>query len=101
MLSGLMLASQPDAVEVPLLFAAMIIAMPLFMLYPFVQLALQVFYIIQAVKNKALTDTPRILFILGSYFMPFVALPLYFGMYIWRDESKPAVGALAPNAPAV
>lgn len=91
MLSGLMMAAQPDQVEAPLVFAAMFFVLPLFMLYPFVQLALQVFYIIQAVKNKTLTDTPRILFILGSFFMPFVALPLYYGMYIWRDAPKPAV----------
>ena len=97
MLTGLVLAAQPERVEVPLMVVVMFFAMPLFMLYPFVQLALQVFYIIHEVKNKFLTDTPRILFILGSYFMPFIALPLYFVMHIWRDGPKPAVEAPAPG----
>lgn len=95
MLTGLMLAAQPEQTEVSLAFAVMMIAMPLFMLYPFVQLGLQAVYIIHEVKNKVLTDTPRILFILGTYFMPFIALPVYYVMYIWRDAPKPAVEAPA------
>lgn len=82
MLTGMLLAAQPEQVEIPLMVVVMFFAMPLFMLYPFVQLALQAFYVIHEVKNKVLADTPRILFILGTYFMPFIALPLYYGMYI-------------------
>ena len=33
----------------------------------------------------------------GSYFMPFIALPLYFVMHIWRNGPKPAVDAPAPG----
>ena len=99
MLTGLVLAAQPERVEVPLMVVVMFFAMPLFMLYPFVQLALQVFYIIHEVKNKFLTDTPRILFILGSFFLPFIALPAYFIMHIWRDGVKiTPVEDLAPGA---
>lgn len=95
MLTGLMLAAQPEQVEVPLAFVVMFFAMPLLMLYPFVQLAMQVVYVIHEVKNKTLTDTARILFLLGTYFMPYIGLPVYFIMHIWRDGPKPAVEAPA------
>ena len=98
MLSGLMLAAEAEKYEVLLMTVVMFLAMPLFMLYPFVQLALQVFYIIHEVKHKTLTETPRILFILGSYFLPFITLPVYFVMHIWRDGPKPAVEAPVPGA---
>jgi len=96
MLNGLVLAAETEKYEVLLMVLVMFFAMPLFMLYLFVQLVLQVFYIIHEVKNKFLTDTPRILFILGSCFMPYIGLPLYFVMHIWRDGPK-----LAAEAPAV
>lgn len=96
MLAGLMIGPSPDQVEAPLMVGAMFIAMPLFMLYPLVQMALQVFYVIHEVKNKALSDTPRIFFLLGSFFMPYIALPVYFIMHIWRDGPKTVVEAPAP-----
>ena len=37
-------------------------------------------------------------FILGAYFMPYIGLPVYYVMHIWRDGSKPAVEAPAPGA---
>lgn len=72
-----------------ILFSIMpfVITMPLMMCYPLLQLVLQVLYIIQIVKNRQLTDTMRILFILGSFFMPIITLPIYFILYIWM---KPA-----------
>jgi hypothetical protein len=47
--------------------------------------SLQVFYVVQVVKNPALTDTPRILYLLGLFFLPFIAMPIYFFMHLIKD----------------
>ena len=87
-----------DMLEPPVFLGVMLVMMPVMFLFPFVQLALQVFYVIHEVKNKTLTDTARILFLLGAYFMPYIGLPVYYVMHIWRDGSKPAVEAPALGA---
>lgn len=60
----------------------------LMMCYSLVQLGLQIFYVIHEIKNKALTDTIRILFTLGIFFMPYIAMPIYFFAYLWKDTPK-------------
>ena len=87
-----------DMLEPPVFLGVMLVMMPVMFLYPFVQLALQAFYVIHEVKNKTLTDTARILFLLGTYFLPYIVLPVYFVMHIWRDGPKPAVEAPVPGA---
>jgi hypothetical protein len=70
----------------------MLVFYPVMMCFSLVQLGLQVFYIVHEIKNKALTDTFRILFALGTFFMPFIAMPIYFIAYLWKDgsgEAKP------------
>lgn len=67
----------------------MMVVYPLMMCLTVVQLGLQVFYIIHEIKNKALTDTFRILFAIGTFFMPYVAMPIYYFVSIWKDT--PAV----------
>lgn len=69
------------------------IIMPLMWCYSFTHLVAQVFYIIQIVKNKVIGDTPRILFILGTFFMPIIAMPLFFILHIWKDPVKVASAA--------
>jgi hypothetical protein len=63
--------------------------------YPFSQLALQVIYIILAVKNKQLSDSSRILFIIGAFFIPFIATPIYFIKHVWKKDSQLADGQLS------
>ena len=67
----------------------MMVFYPLIMCLSVVQLGLQVFYIIHEIKNRALTDTFRILFAIGTFFMPYVAMPIYYFVSIWKDA--PAV----------
>ena len=64
----------------------MIVFYPTVMCYSLVQLGLQVFYIIHEIKNKALTDTFRILFAIGTFMLPYVAMPIYFIAYLWKDN---------------
>lgn len=48
--------------------------------------ALQAFYLTHVIKNRNSNDTTRIILGLGVFFMPFVAMPVYFYLFIWRDE---------------
>lgn len=66
------------------------IIMPLMWCYALAHFLAQIFYIIQIVKNKVVSDTPRILFILGTFFMPVIAMPLFFILHIWKDAPKTA-----------
>lgn len=81
----------PDDIQ-KTMFPFMLVFYPLIMCFSLVQLGLQIFYIIHEIKNKALTDTFRILFALGTFLLPFVAMPIYFFAYLWKDspqESQP------------
>lgn len=61
---------------------------PTMMCFSLAQLGLQIFYTIHEVKNKALTDTFRILFVIGNFFLPYVAMPIYFFVYLWKDAPQ-------------
>jgi len=66
----------------------MMIFYPTMMCYSLMQLGLQIFYIIHDIKNKVLTDTLRILYAIGTFFLPFVAMPIYFIAYLWKDDHQ-------------
>jgi hypothetical protein len=75
-----------------IMLPSMIVFYPLIMCFSLVQLGLQIFYVIQEIKNNALNDTYRIMFALGTFLMPYVAMPIYFFAYLWKDqvqESQP------------
>ena len=74
------------------MFPMMMLFYPVIMCFSLVQLSLQIFYVIHEIKNKALNDTYRILFALGTFFLPYIAMPIYFFAYLWKDqvqESQP------------
>lgn len=83
--------SNPQAVPNPNEMEAMIpfifVFYPLMMCYSVVQLGLQIFYVIHEIKNKALTDNIRILFTIGTFFLPYFAMPIYFFIYLWKENS--------------
>jgi hypothetical protein len=66
-------------------FPLMMAFYPLMMCFSGIQLGLQIFYIIHIIKHKALEDTFRILFAIGSFMMPYVAMPIYFIVYLWKE----------------
>jgi hypothetical protein len=70
------------------MFPMMMVFYPLMMCFSLVQLGLQIFYIIHEIKNKALNDTYRILFAIGTFLLPFVAMPIYFFVYLWKDKPQ-------------
>lgn len=68
------------------MFPMMMVLYPLMMCFSLVHLGLQIFYIIHEIKNKALNDTYRILFAIGTFLLPYVAMPIYFFAYLWKDK---------------
>jgi hypothetical protein len=70
------------------MFPMMMVFYPVMMCFTLVQLGLQVFYIIHEIKNKVLTDTYRILFAIGTFFLPYIAMPIYFIAYLWKDNPQ-------------
>lgn len=66
----------------------MMVFYPTMMCFSLVQLGLQVFYVIHEIKNKALTDTIRILCVIGTFFMPIIAMPIYYFAYLLRDNPQ-------------
>lgn len=71
----------------------MMVFYPTMMCFTVVQFGLQIFYIIHEIKNKALADNHRILFAIGTFFLPHITMPIYYIAYLWKDvssETKPA-----------
>ena len=82
--------SVPSPYDVEALLPVMMVFYPLMMCNTLAQLGLQVFYVIHEIKNKALTDTLRILFVLGNFFLPYLAMPIYFIAYLLKDRGQEA-----------
>jgi hypothetical protein len=56
--------------------------------------ALIPFYLIHVIKNTAAAEAVRIILGVGIFFMGFIAMPVYFYLYIWREQ--PPAWALEP-----
>jgi len=69
------------------------IVFPLHLLTILFQFALVTFYLLHIIKNSAALETARILLGVGIFFLPFVAMPTYYYLYIWLDH--PPAWALA------
>lgn len=80
--------SVPNPNDIEAMLPFMFVFYPLMMCFSVVQLGLQIFYIIHVIKNKALTDTFRILFAIGTFLLSYVAMPIYFFVYLWKDNPQ-------------
>ena len=89
------LPGNPEFNEMTHMMLPMMLYLLAIMGYSFTQLGLQVFYIIHQIKNSSLLETHRILFVLGTFFLPFVAMPIYYLLHLWKD---PPAEAAAPPA---
>lgn len=52
----------------------------------FLEVGLLVFYLVHTIKNTKANDSMRIVLGLGHLFLPFVAMPIYYYLYIWREN---------------
>jgi hypothetical protein len=60
----------------------------------FIYIGLHAFYIIHIILNKTGTDLLRSIFGVGMFLLPFIAIPVYYFIYILPDN--PPDWALAP-----
>jgi hypothetical protein len=65
---------------------------PFFAIFPihfctiFLGMGLMAFYLIHVIKNSKADETVRIILGIGCFFMPFIAMPLYYYLYIWLEN---------------
>ena len=59
----------------------------LIMFTSLLQIAISAFYLTHIVKNRKGSDLLRILCGIGAFYLPYVALPAYFLIYIWPENA--------------
>jgi WD40 repeat protein len=47
---------------------------------------LTIFYIVHAIKNSSASEVARIVLLVGVFLMPFIAMPVYYILYIWLEQ---------------
>lgn len=52
----------------------------------FLEVGLLIFYLVHTIKNTKASDSMRIVLGLGHLFLPFVAMPIYYYLYIWKEN---------------
>jgi hypothetical protein len=86
----------------PILFFFFFSMFPLIILVNMLHLILIPFYLVHLIKNRPGREVYRILLGIGLFFLPWLAMPLYFLFYVWPDRPpKWALDALANPAPPV
>jgi hypothetical protein len=61
------------------------------------EVGLLIFYLIHTIKNTKASDALRIALGLGHLFLPFVAMPVYYYLYIWREHPPEWAAAIRMN----
>lgn len=69
----------------PAFFSGFFIFIILMVFSSFLQMGMTAFYIAHIIKNKNGSDLLRIILGIGSYFLSFIAMPIYYFIYIWPD----------------
>ena len=82
------------------LFALMFCFMPFHFLTIALSLGLMVFYWAHIIKNNAASDTWRILFGVTIFWFGYFVMPVYFVLFVWRDETPNWARAVPPPSPA-
>ena len=52
----------------------------------FLEVGLLIFYLVHTIKNTKASDPMRIVLGLGHLFLPFIAMPIYYYLYLWREN---------------
>lgn len=61
------------------------------------EVVLLIFYLVHTIKNTKAGDALRIALGLGHLFLPFVAMPVYYYLYIWHETPPDWAAAKARN----
>jgi len=96
MMLGIGLAGASGRGDPPPFFVIPFIAiMPLQCLTILLLFGMITFYVAHAVKNTVASEAVRIILAVGTFFIPFIAMPVYYYLYIWQDT--PPSWALEPH----
>jgi hypothetical protein len=58
---------------------------PIHILTIFLQIGLSAFYLFHVIKNKTGQEVIRVILGMGNFYMPFLAMPIYFFIFIWPE----------------
>lgn len=97
------------------MFSMFDLIFPVHCLTAIMQFVLMGFYLFHIIKNTLVSDTIRAIFGIGIFFMPFIAMPVYYYFFIWKDSppnwalpqvkpSQPINNSIAPiseNRPSI
>jgi hypothetical protein len=72
-------------------FFLFLIAFPIMIATSLVQIGLQVFYWSHIILNKAASDPSKILFGIGTFILPWLAMPFYFFIHVLPDSQEPNI----------
>ncbi len=75
-----------ERADSPLPFDSFGLIFPLHCLTAIIMLGLIGFYLTHIIKNTGASETARIILGIGVFFMPYIAMPFYYYLYIWRAE---------------
>jgi len=82
-ISGFMFSSSSES---PFsMFSMFDLIFPVHCLTAIMQLVLIGFYLFHIIKNTLVSDTIRVIFGVGIFFVSFIAMPVYYYFFIWKD----------------
>jgi hypothetical protein len=82
-----------------LIFSTFSVIFPLICLINILHLGLITFYLVHIIRNNAGSDTGRILSGVGLFIMPWLAMPVYYFLYVWPETPPVWASPLAPMLP--
>jgi len=88
-LSMMLSQRYPRMVGVPA--AGFMAIFPLHCLTIVLMMTLSAFYLIHIIKNNAANDVIRVILGVGCFYMPFIAMPIYYYLFIWSDPPPESV----------
>jgi len=69
-------------------FIGMMIFFFVMMLFSIFQITMKVLYLIIIIQNKKSNDLTKILFALGTFYVPFLAMPLYYVIFFLKEDTN-------------
>ncbi|MDX9953820.1 MAG: hypothetical protein RBT75_06985 [Anaerolineae bacterium] len=82
----MMLSSRSYGDPGPLFFMLFGIFMFVAMLTTFMRWGMAIFYLTHVILNREGNDAARVLLGVGAFFLPVIAMPFYFFLYIWPEQ---------------
>ena len=69
-------------------FIGMMIFFFVMIFFSIFQIIMKVLYLIIVIQNKQSTDLVKILFVLGTFYFPYIAMPLYYVIYFLKENTE-------------